>query len=87
MRWYILGERERWRNGQFITVAEARDELTATLVRDYLLEHQIDALMAPVSLVSQLWHFSPTVRVWVHIDDLQAAVELLQQLQVEWQEV
>ena len=34
VRWQILGESERPRSGAFVAVAVARDDITATLVRD-----------------------------------------------------
>lgn len=82
MRWYILGERERVRSGQFVAVAVAYEDMTATLVRDYLRERGIGAAFSPVT---HLYIPLPT-RIWVHADDEADALESLRQLQAEWQE-
>lgn len=82
MRWYILGERERQRSGQFVAVAAAYDDMTATLVRDYLREHGVGAAFPPVTYL-----YGPLMtRIWVHADDEQEALRLLQELQVEWRD-
>ncbi|MCS6923037.1 MAG: DUF2007 domain-containing protein [Fimbriimonadales bacterium] len=79
MRWYILSERERQRSGRFVAVAAAYDDLTATLVRDYLREHGIGAAFPPVSYL-----YPSFTRIWVHADDEEEAVQLLTALQAEW---
>lgn len=80
MRWYILGERERLRMGQFVAVAAAYDDMTATLVRDHLLENGIDAAFPPVST---LYGATPT-HIWVHADDEVEALRLLEDLRTQW---
>jgi hypothetical protein len=83
MNWYILGERERLHSGQFVAVAAAYDDMTATLVRDYLREHGINAAFPPVNY---LFYTQLPTRIWVHADDVEEALGLLQELQAEWQE-
>ncbi|MDW8107081.1 MAG: hypothetical protein RMK45_06335 [Armatimonadota bacterium] len=83
MNWYVLGERERLRSGRFVAVAVAYDDITATLVRDYLLEHRIDALFPPGSY---LWRPAQPTYIWVHADDEQEAVALLEEFQTDLQE-
>ncbi|MFN4032871.1 MAG: hypothetical protein ACK4ME_04515 [Fimbriimonadales bacterium] len=83
MRWYILSERERQRSGQFVAVAAAYDDLTATLVRDYLLERGVGAVFPPVTYI---FYVSKPTRIWVHADDEERAIDLLRELQAEWQE-
>ncbi|MFN3690024.1 MAG: putative signal transducing protein [Fimbriimonadales bacterium] len=83
MRWYILNERERQRSGQFVAVAAAYDDMTATLVRDYLRERGIGAAFPPVSY---LYGPLPT-RIWVHADDEEVALRLLEELHAEWRGV
>lgn len=81
MGWYILSERERQVSGQFVAVAAAYDDMTATLVRDYLRENGVGAAFPPVTYL-----YGPLrTRVWVHADDEQEALRLLQELQAEWQ--
>ncbi|MCS6919143.1 MAG: DUF2007 domain-containing protein [Fimbriimonadales bacterium] len=78
--WYIFSERERMRSGQFVAVAAAYDDITATLVRDYLWEHGVGAAFPPVTYL-----YGPLLtRIWVHADDEEEAVRLLEALQVEW---
>ncbi len=84
MRWYILGERERQRSGQFVAVAAAHDDLTATLVRDYLRERGIGAMFPTTTRV---FYVSNPTRIWVHADDEEQAISLLRELQAEWREV
>jgi len=80
MRWYILGERERQRMGQFVAVAAAYDDMTASLVRDHLLQNGIDAAFPPVSTL-----YGPTpTRIWVHADDETEALCLLEELRAQW---
>lgn len=80
-RWYILSERERVRVGQFVAVAMSYDDMTATLVRDYLRENGVGAVFPPV-----VYLYGPLMtRIWVHADDEQEALRLLQELQAEWQ--
>lgn len=80
MRWYILGERERQRVGQFVAVAAVYDDMTAALVRDHLLQNGIDAAFPPVST---LYWPMPT-RIWVHADDETEALRLLEELRAQW---
>jgi hypothetical protein len=80
MNWYILGERERLHSGQFVAVAAAYDDMTATLVRDYLRENGINAAFPPITYV-----YGPLLtRIWVHADDEEAALRLLEELRAEW---
>ncbi|MCS7300711.1 MAG: DUF2007 domain-containing protein [Fimbriimonadales bacterium] len=81
MSWYILSGRERLRSGRFVAVAAAHNDWTATLVRDYLRERGVGAVFPPVSYL----YFPLPTRVWVHADDEDEAVRLLQELQAEWQ--
>lgn len=81
MNWYILSERERQRSGQFVAVAAAYDDLTATLVRDYLRENGVGAAFPPVTYL-----YGPLLtRIWVHADDEETALRLLDELRAEWQ--
>ncbi len=80
MNWYILSERERQRSGQFVAVAAAYDDLTATLVRDYLRENGVGAAFPPVTYL-----YGPLLtRIWVHADDEETALRLLDELRAEW---
>jgi len=80
VRWQILGESERPRSGAFVAVAVARDDITATLVRDHLRLHGIAANFPPTTHV---WRMSETY-LWVPSDDEGDAVALLRQLAQEW---
>ncbi len=80
MNWYILGERERQRSGQFVAVAAAYDDMTATLVRDYLRENGVGAAFPPITYL-----YGPLqTRIWVHSDDEETALRLLEELRTEW---
>lgn len=82
MNWHILSGRERPRAGQFVAVAVAYDDLTAALVRDYLRENGVGATFLPVTYL-----FAPLpTRIWVHGDDEEVALRLLNELRAEWQE-
>jgi len=80
VRWQILGESERPRSGAFVAVAVARDDITATLVRDHLRLHGIAANFPPTTHVRRM---SETY-LWVRSDDEAEAVALLRQLAQEW---
>ncbi|MFN7018924.1 MAG: hypothetical protein ACK4RG_06570 [Fimbriimonadales bacterium] len=83
MSWYILSARERQRSGQFVAVAAAYDDMTATLVRDYLRERGINAVFLPVTYL-----YGPLqTRIWIHRDDEEIALRLLEELRAEWQGV
>ena len=81
VRWQILGESERPRVGAFVAIAVAREEMTATLVRDHLRLHGIAANFPPITHIFRLWDGA---YIWVHCDDEVEAVRLLHQLQAEW---
>lgn len=80
VRWQILGESERPRVGAFVAVAVARDDMTATLVRDHLRLHGIAANFPTITYIP--WNMS--AYIWVPIDDEGDAVALLRQLAQEW---
>ncbi|MGQ9657112.1 MAG: hypothetical protein ACUVV1_04320 [Fimbriimonadales bacterium] len=81
MRWHLLGAEERLRSGSFVAIAVARDDLTATLVRDYLRTHGIAANFPPVTY---LYRPLESTHIWIHGDDEAEAEQLLRQLQEEW---
>ena len=81
VRWRILSAGERPRVGAFVAIAVAREEMTATLVRDHLRLHGIAANFPPITHIFRLWDGA---YIWVHCDDEVEAVRLLHQLQAEW---
>ncbi|BCW94637.1 MAG: hypothetical protein WHS44_11205 [Fimbriimonadales bacterium] len=82
MRWRILGAEERSRIGQFVAVAVAGDDMTATLVRDYLRTHGVAANFPPVTYIFRV--IPEGTHIWVHYDDEADALGLLRQLEMEW---
>jgi hypothetical protein len=80
VRWRILGESERSRVGAFVAVAVARDDITATLVRDHLRLHGIAANFPTITHIP--WNMG--AYIWVRSDDEAEAVALLRQLAQEW---
>jgi hypothetical protein len=80
VRWQILGESERPRVGAFVAVAVARDDITATLVRDHLRLRGIAANFPTITHIP--WNMG--AYIWVPLDDEGDAVALLRQLAQEW---
>lgn len=76
----MLGAEERLRSGSFVAIAVARDDMTATLVRDYLRMHGIAANFPPITY---LYHVGGAY-LWIHSEDEAEAEQLLRQLQLEW---
>jgi hypothetical protein len=80
-----LGESERLQSGHFVAVAVAFDALEATLVRDYLREHRIDAQMVPATPPFSLTHFLREYYLWVPARQVEQAIALLRQLHTKSQ--
>lgn len=81
VHWHTLSAEERLRSGSFVAIAVACDDMTATLVRDYLRTHGIAANFPPVTY---LYRPLESTHIWIHSDDEAEAEQLLRQLQQEW---
>ncbi|MFQ3610402.1 MAG: hypothetical protein SNJ72_02810 [Fimbriimonadales bacterium] len=81
--WYLLGEDERVEMGDYVAIAIAENDATATLVRDFLMAHRIPAVFPPSSFPIYPLE-SARVRIWVPKRLVHQAEPLLQELEHEW---
>ncbi len=81
--WYLLGDEERVEMGDYVAIAVAENDMSATLVRDYLMEHKIPAVFPPSSYPIYPLE-SARIRIWVPKRLIAQAEAVLKELESGW---